>query len=214
MLSTCPKCEKQVSIPPGTDASVAVRCPLCEAEYPLSEALSLLPPELIVVGGTAVSQLPTAETAVEGFVSDGVQAARPVHNEAAAIGQQVRPLSMATRVRGRRHKSAIQTLIEVVLGGVAGIVVAYYGLAFFYRSEFRHLGLPQLPLPFISSITAAPNDGGQRRDQKGPKEHTDSGPAAFLGNVRLRACWRRWEPRQDTHATGAGLQPGAKARTV
>jgi hypothetical protein len=38
-----------VSIPSGVPAAAAVRCPLCDAEYALGEALALVPPELIPV---------------------------------------------------------------------------------------------------------------------------------------------------------------------
>lgn len=48
-ISSCPRCQRQVSIPAGVDSQAEVRCPLCDAEYPLSEALALTPPELIPV---------------------------------------------------------------------------------------------------------------------------------------------------------------------
>ena len=46
VISACPKCQKPVCIPARVGSEALVRCPLCEAEYPLSEAL---PPELIPV---------------------------------------------------------------------------------------------------------------------------------------------------------------------
>ncbi len=38
-----------VAIPDALNATVLVRCPLCQAEYPLDQALELIPPELIPV---------------------------------------------------------------------------------------------------------------------------------------------------------------------
>jgi len=49
IISECPKCEGVVTIPDGVDPDATVRCPLCEAEYPLSEALAAAPPALIPV---------------------------------------------------------------------------------------------------------------------------------------------------------------------
>ena len=53
--SNCPRCQKQVTIPFGVDRAALVRCPLCDAEYALSEALAMGPPALIVVGATVAS---------------------------------------------------------------------------------------------------------------------------------------------------------------
>jgi|GEM_PF-2347200 len=49
-ISRCPQCEQQVSIPPGVPGEITVRCPLCNAEYPLADALATLPPMLVPVG--------------------------------------------------------------------------------------------------------------------------------------------------------------------
>ncbi|MFV2065961.1 MAG: hypothetical protein ACC645_03205 [Pirellulales bacterium] len=48
-VSHCPRCTALVSLPGGIDPSARVRCPLCEEEFPLREALDKAPPELIVV---------------------------------------------------------------------------------------------------------------------------------------------------------------------
>jgi hypothetical protein len=41
-----------VAIPQGLDSTALVRCPLCGAEYPLNEAMELIPPELIPVAAS------------------------------------------------------------------------------------------------------------------------------------------------------------------
>jgi len=49
LISSCPKCQKHVTIPEGAAADALVRCPLCHVEFDLGEALALIPPALIVV---------------------------------------------------------------------------------------------------------------------------------------------------------------------
>jgi hypothetical protein len=63
MISTCPKCQEQVSIPFGVEAEAMVRCPMCDAEYALGEALALAPPELIVVSPAARTNRPIEDAA-------------------------------------------------------------------------------------------------------------------------------------------------------
>jgi len=154
------------------ERSAVVRCPLCQAEYELNEALALAPPELIVVAGGVAAEEPSAaveaalgETIAEEGGPEGV-------NEAAAMAQRLPAMPAAARFRSRRHKSVLQTAVEIVLGGVAGIVVAYYGLALFYRADFHRLGLPQLPLPFIQWITAPPahHGNGGHEGEKPPAD--------------------------------------------
>jgi hypothetical protein len=45
-LTTCPRCQRAVTLPEDVDVAASVRCPLCCAEYPLGEAI---PPALVVV---------------------------------------------------------------------------------------------------------------------------------------------------------------------
>jgi len=151
MISTCPKCDKPVSIPSGVDSFASVRCPLCSAEYALSEALTPAPPELIPVVSHDVQQ----SASIAGVA---------VENEAAAVAERFPAMPVTVR-RRRKPKSALQTLIEVIAGGLAGCLVAYYGLAFYYGPEFAAKGLPQLPLPGVSWITApraAPDDAKEK----------------------------------------------------
>ena len=166
MISTCPRCLKQVSIPAAVDSTALVRCPLCAGEYALSEALALAPPELIPVGLPAAEESTPAapETAAEPASEEEVQTEHEPEsegeNEAAAVVKQFPEVTATARRRRRKPKSALQTLIEVVTGGLAGCLVAYYGLAFYYGPEFHNKGLPQLPLPGISWITAPRADDG------------------------------------------------------
>jgi hypothetical protein len=85
--SSCPKCQRQVTVPDGVAADLLVRCPLCEAEYPMSEALATAPPALVVVGAAAVpeSAIPpipmTAEPAIPPIPLHAAMAAPTVADE-------------------------------------------------------------------------------------------------------------------------------------
>jgi hypothetical protein len=48
-ISSCPRCAKQVTLPVGVSNDAKVRCPLCHAQYPLSDALVTMPPLLELV---------------------------------------------------------------------------------------------------------------------------------------------------------------------
>src|ERR1700722_2483802 len=53
-FSSCPKCAKPITVPRGAEPSDMVRCPLCQAEYMLAEALANAPPELLVLRSLGV----------------------------------------------------------------------------------------------------------------------------------------------------------------
>jgi hypothetical protein len=175
MISTCPRCEKLVAIPSGVDPTASVRCPLCAGEYALSEAIASAPPELIPVvvvseqSATAVSEA-VAEPAGE---EQAQTRHEPEHepegeNEAAAAVKEFSEISGVPQRRRRKPKSALQTWIEIITGGLAGLLVGYYGLAFYYGPEFKNMGLPQFPLPGIAWITA-PRAGGDSTKPTEPK---------------------------------------------
>lgn len=74
-ISTCPYCSRMVAIPQGLQETALVRCPLCGAEYPLNEALDLVPPELIPVATSDEAILlgqthPTDEVGIIRIVGD------------------------------------------------------------------------------------------------------------------------------------------------
>jgi hypothetical protein len=146
---------------------------LCNAEYALGEALTPPPPELIPVvmpdaqpsaalTGEATAEPPPPHEESQGDSEGENEAA------AAAIAFPAKPVAARRR---RKPKSPLQTLLEVVAGGLAGCLVAYYGLALFYGPALRDKGLPILPLPGIESITAprpAPGDANEKPPQKKP----------------------------------------------
>lgn len=54
IISNCPKCHAQVTIPDGLDPETEVRCPLCVDVYALREAMAEAPPALIPVDAGAI----------------------------------------------------------------------------------------------------------------------------------------------------------------
>jgi len=55
VTTLCPKCVQAVSVPENLDPAAEVRCPRCEAQYTLSEALAAEAPRLIVLSVPATA---------------------------------------------------------------------------------------------------------------------------------------------------------------
>jgi hypothetical protein len=187
MISTCPKCRKQVTIPAGVDSAAVVRCPLCDAEYALGEAMALAPPELIPVAAAGGADSRVCETHHEatdgafhapyeeaGQAEEDTTIPPDIHeeNEAAAVARQVPATSVSAQLRKRPSKSFLRTVFEVILGGLAGCLVAYYALALCFGSNFDKY-LPKLPLPFISRLTDPPAGGGHPIEKPRPDNQGD-----------------------------------------
>jgi hypothetical protein len=162
-ISTCPKCQRQVSIPAGVEAAAAVRCPLCEAEYPLGESLALAPPELIPVVAVA-----SQESAPEPAEKEELHEMPAETNEAAAVAHEM-PMQIGSPLRKRRT-SWLGKAIGLVVGGLAGCVAALYLLAFYLGPQYRANGFPErvhiegvcdFPFPLMHRLTTPvekPND--------------------------------------------------------
>ncbi len=169
-ISSCPRCQKPVCIPAGLDSTALVRCPLCAAEYPLGEAL---PPELIPVlvatdlaraadGTVALEGAIEPQTAVEGSEEKEAEEKSTLEheeNEAAAVAMGQPRMDAMTAVHGRQRAptSAFKRGIEVVSGGLAGLLAGYYLLALWFGPDLKTLGFPDLPLPFVAWLTTAPD---------------------------------------------------------
>ncbi len=157
MISTCPSCKKQVSIPPDVESAALVRCPLCEAEYVLSESLALVPPELIPVASTTEREPSPGNGGADRRTSE--------ENEAAVVSEGFPAMPASAQLRPRKQKSGLQVSIEVIAGGLGGCLVAYYALAFYFGPQFHRVGLPKLPLPGISWITAPPTEMNEKESE-------------------------------------------------
>ena len=175
-ISKCPACRQDVTIPQGVDDAALVRCPLCDAEFPLSEVTphaAVAPPELVVVA--VDSAAPTEAEREEGpaaevprldvweRVTDVPQIDTGSGEETVAGHESVdaaafdfggddseageESTSVTAAERGRRpktEKSALREWLGIVLGGAAGIFLAYYALNLFggARFDFADVYLP------------------------------------------------------------------------
>ncbi len=178
MISSCPNCQQQVSIPPGANSAALVRCPLCDGEYPLGDALALAPPELILVEPAVAST--SSETdeenlaAIEDEADVAAEEKTGGENEAVVVSEQYTATPASVQLRPRKQKSGLRVFLEVVAGGLAGCLVAYYALAFYYGPQFSRVGLPTLPLPGISWITSPKADGHKERATPPENDFPDS----------------------------------------
>ncbi|MCE9527364.1 MAG: hypothetical protein K8R36_15060 [Planctomycetales bacterium] len=143
---SCPKCHDQVSVPSSAPRSARVRCPLCQEEYDLADALAQLPPALIIVNAAvtdepvlaAVGGMDAAtgshigseldhgfESHLEGGsskeYSTGVLDASP--SREGRISAPTPSFRAAPRPK-RKEKSMVGELVKIVLGGVVGIGLA------------------------------------------------------------------------------------------
>jgi hypothetical protein len=180
-ISSCPRCSQLIAFPEGYAADAPMRCPLCQSEYPLDQALALVPPELIPVAEPAETEMespepedaaPPPDTATDFLAglarleaySSPIPAEAESDVETAAAKETVlsetEPFSpiiteeseatdqmpLPSRHR-RKSKSALRMLLETILGGVAGLLIAYYAL-WWIRGE--RCGLPRIHwLPFL-----------------------------------------------------------------
>ncbi len=179
-ISTCPRCQRQVSIPAGVDSAMTVRCPLCDAEYALSEALVLAPPELIPVASAAGAHIE--------------------EDEAAAVARRM-PMAMGTHLR-RPKTSWFGRTVGLIVAGLIGCLVAMYGLALVLGPKYHRTGLPErihigdlidVPLPFMAWLTT-PATKTEKRPEK-PREAAPpplpTDPRSAPERVRVRAIQGR-----------------------
>jgi len=194
MIATaeCPKCSKLVSLPDEATGDAQVRCPCCSAEYPLSSLRFSAPPELILLSPSGNATAGKKSPAVQHPATTPGIKAEPLDvgvASACAGGEHLSVSGLASFAYGRPKrppKSAWRTLIEIVAGGLAGCVVAYYALAIYFGPRFHQLGLPWANrLPFIQRITAPRGNHQNEGLRQKPRNSRSSKPA---GRSLLPAC--------------------------
>jgi hypothetical protein len=144
-VAACPQCEGEVTLPLGARAASRVRCPLCEAEYSLSEIYDKLPPMLILldvpveahVGAGGMSHgegafdsmfAPSGEANGEGELhlagdEGSFDFGSPSEGGAAVATATSRTLPARAK---RPQKSAIKEIVKIVLGGVVGLTIGFF----------------------------------------------------------------------------------------
>ncbi|MBN1911653.1 MAG: hypothetical protein JW818_18065 [Pirellulales bacterium] len=144
-----------------------VRCPLCEAEFALNQVDTLVAPEVIPLVGeadaTAVSvptDLPTtlpdiqaaAEAAVETGEAEKQSDDTSDDNTSTEASFDFVPdanddsddsaAAVAARLRkGGKRGSVLREIVKIVLGGVAGLAIGYYGLNYYQGAQCDWLGI-------------------------------------------------------------------------
>jgi|GEM_PF-6970707 len=92
MHCQCPRCSEPVTLPDGYAGDATVRCPLCDAEYTLDEAMQTAPPALIIVNPGSTVPLEAAPVLPGGVM--------PVMTEADAAGLDELPAGDAWAPEG------------------------------------------------------------------------------------------------------------------
>ena len=143
---SCPKCNDQVSVPSSAPRSARVRCPLCQEEYDLADALAQLPPALIIVSAAVTDEPVLAAVGGmdaatgshigseldHGFAghleggsgkefSTGLLDAAP--SREGMVSAPTPSFRSAPRPK-RQEKSMVGELVKIVLGGLVGIGLA------------------------------------------------------------------------------------------
>lgn len=129
----CPKCSESVSLPTGASPQAEVECPLCQESYELSEALAAAPPTLKVLNDPGAEELRLAPADQPAAISapTGAAGGGPGIN----INATVAPSTSASAVSGasgrrgapggkRKRKNPVIEMVKIVLGGIAGLVIA------------------------------------------------------------------------------------------
>ena len=149
-ISMCPKCRGLVSLSVDMDESEQVRCPLCQAEYPLHEAI---PPRLIPTGALSDSTEWT-----QAMLDDVAQDASPVGSAREAVGGGRRISVRLPNVGLKKAKAWWRAPLEIVSGALIGCTIAYYGLALCLGADLEHRGFPVLRfLPGVRWLTSSAN---------------------------------------------------------
>ncbi|MEX2185250.1 MAG: hypothetical protein WD875_00580 [Pirellulales bacterium] len=158
-VAACPRCEGQITLPPGGRPAAQVKCPLCEEEFALSEVYAKLPPMLILLespveaytgqggmthGGGAFDNLfmPSADANGEGDLhlapADGEGGGSSFDFGGSGGGTAVAtaPTTKTMPARAKRPpKSPVKEGVKIVLGGVVGLAAGYFILLWGFNRD-------------------------------------------------------------------------------
>jgi hypothetical protein len=222
-IVACPKCADSVMLPQRASQRATVRCPLCQETFPFADVLESIPPALIVIddpeaGGAGQ---PSGSAAAESLAS-------PPPTEPARDGGEFVPLSIETAGAGapataaprrrrpatplrRKPKSPLAEGIKIVLGGIAGLVIAqlilwYLGSNQLVKVNGDPFGLGPKVARYVPWIVP-----GKYRGQKpaggAARENEGSGPAVVGAAVGVK---RKELPKRDyVDPNGSASSAGA-----
>lgn len=149
IILTCPKCSEPVTMPSGLRPTAQVRCPLCQEEYSLADALGKLPPALIpldpndlVAAPAGAVERPVEPTWESGDAELELEPATPgfsfsTDSPAAPAATGGAPRIVSKPRRKPKPKNPVVEVVKVVGGGVAGLVIAQLLLWWFPVKQYR-----------------------------------------------------------------------------
>ena len=226
-IANCPRCDEQVTVPPGASHDATVRCPLCQEEYQLAEALAELPPALIVVEELGMP------VGVEEDASPSWSDLERVETEPAATGEfDFAPAEASTDApsfdfepgsaggggtatairatsRSRAKKgSPVKSVLGIVLGGALAFPIAQLILWHLPGELKRDFGAGPFVARYVPQIVPAKFRGNQGGATNDAAEPTDDGPADFAFNSNNKGG--AFELPDFNGKTSAGSNDGGK----
>ncbi|MDA1053298.1 MAG: hypothetical protein O3C40_22845 [Planctomycetota bacterium] len=178
-IANCPRCCEQVSVPENASPEATVRCPLCQDEYPLAEALAQLPPSLIVVSdfgetpataGADEEDSPWAAFNVDDHDGDEValapmddagpaapfDIARGTATTSGKPTAAIRSISRSTKPKG----NPIKSVLSIVIGGLMAFPIAQLILWYLPGDLKRDFGAGPIVARHVPAIVPAKFRGG------------------------------------------------------
>lgn len=157
-IAACPRCEGQVTLPPGARPAAQVKCPLCEAQYALSDIYDKLPPMLVLLEApvearTAAGGMTHGESAFDSLFVPSSDAngegelhlATEVERDAMSFdfggsgggtALATAPSAKTLPARAKRPpKNPIKEGVKIVLGGVVGLSIGYFILLWAFDQD-------------------------------------------------------------------------------
>ncbi|MBC8354036.1 MAG: hypothetical protein H8E66_18740 [Planctomycetes bacterium] len=199
-IANCPRCSDQVTVPASASPEATVRCPLCQEEFLLTEALAQLPPTLIVVSDAHVLETPTSLTSDENdrpwealnvdddAVDEIVMAPSDEKAPAAAFdfasGSTTTSIQSTAAIRssGRSRKpkgSPIKSVLSIVIGGMMAFPIAQLILWYLPGNLKRDFGAGPIVARYVPAIVPAKfRGGGADSDDESNRNFNDTSQAS------------------------------------
>ena len=195
-IANCPRCCEQVSIPDNATEEATVQCPLCQEEYSLGEALSQLPPTLIVLSDIGATSTPITtdeddssweelnldENDADEIALAPMGAAAPAaafdftSGSTTAGGKTtstIRPSSRSRKPKG----SPIKSVLSIVIGGMMAFPIAQLILWYLPGDLKRDFGAGPIVAQYVPAIVPA--------KFRGSKANSDSNTEPSFGNANV-----------------------------
>ena len=138
-IAPCPRCDDPVSLPDHASPQATVRCPLCQETFAITDILASLPPALIVVEDPgADADEPSTPVVVDeaadapvfpGPITEAPSPAEPFSIQSSSVAAPTSPTAArggrtGYKPRARKQKNPAIEVTKIVLGGIAGLVIA------------------------------------------------------------------------------------------